>query len=64
MAKKKFNFGWKLTENYSAAAVGVLFIWLFVTGIIDGDVQKIFGSIAILAVAPFLVTFLDKKSSE
>lgn len=63
MRQGGFDFKWKLAENYGAAAVGALFIWLFVEGIVRGDSGKIAIAIVIVAVAPFLVTFLDKKSS-
>lgn len=61
--QKNFNFKWKLVENYAAAIVGALFIWLFVEGITEGQNLKLAIAILILAVAPFLVTFLDKRSS-
>jgi hypothetical protein len=58
-----FNFRWKLAENYAAATVGALFIWLLVEGIVKGDSVKLAIAIMIIGIAPFLVTFLDKKSS-
>lgn len=58
-----FDFKWKLAENYAAAAVGALFIWLVVEGIVKGDSIKLAIALSIVAIAPFLVTFLDKKSS-
>jgi hypothetical protein len=58
-----FDFKWKLVENYAAATVGALFIWLLVEGIVKGDSVKLAIAIMIVAIAPFLVTFLDKKSS-
>jgi len=58
-----FDFKWKLAENYAAAIVGALFIWLFVEGIVKADNIKLVVAISIVAIAPFLVTFLDKKSS-
>lgn len=63
MRQGAFDFKWKLVENYAAATVGALFIWLFVEGIVKGDNIKIAVAIGIVAIAPFLVTFLDKKSS-
>lgn len=63
MRQGGFDFKWKLVENYAAAAVGALFIWLFVEGIVKGDNVKLATAIMIVAIAPFLVTFLDKKSS-
>jgi hypothetical protein len=67
MAKKKsgrkiFNFKWKLVENYAAAFAGLIFIWLFVDGVVNNNVTNLTVAIIILAIAPFLVTFLDKKS--
>ena len=61
---KKFSFKWKLVENYAAAAVGGIFLWFFVDGIVNTDSTSLAIAILILAVAPFLITFLDKKSSE
>lgn len=58
-----FSFKWKLVENYVAAAFGGVFLWLFVTGIVDSNPLNFWASIVLLAVAPFLVTFIDKKSS-
>lgn len=60
---KGFDFRWKLVENYSAAIVGAVFIWLLVEGITKNDSTKLAVAIAIIAVAPFLVTFIDKKSA-
>lgn len=62
--KKGFNFRWKLAENYAAATVGAIFIWLFVEGIVNGDNIKLAVAILIVAIAPFLVTYLDKRSSQ
>lgn len=58
-----FDFKWKLVENYTAAIVGALFIWLLVEGIVRSDNIKLTIAVMIIAVAPFLVTFLDKRSS-
>lgn len=63
MRNKKFSFKWKLVENYAAAFVGLLFLWIFVSGLINNDTNQIMIAIIILIIAPFLVTFLDKKSS-
>lgn len=63
MRQGAFDFKWKLVENYAAAAVGALFIWLFVEAITQGDSAKLAASILIIAIAPFLVTFIDRKSS-
>lgn len=60
---KKFNFKWKLVENYTAAFLGLIFLWIFVSGMINNDINQIMIAIIILVIAPFLVTFLDKKSS-
>jgi hypothetical protein len=60
---KAFDFRWKLVENYVAALVGALFIWLFVEGLVRNDTTKLGIALLTVAVAPFLVTFLDKKSS-
>lgn len=59
----KFNFKWKVLENYAAAIVGVIFLWLFVDGIVNSNQMNLIVSLIIIAVAPFLVTYLDKKSS-
>jgi hypothetical protein len=61
--QKAFDFRWKLVENYAAALVGALFIWLFVEGLVKNDTTKLGVALLTVAVAPFLVTFLDKKSS-
>jgi hypothetical protein len=63
MIERAFDFKWKLVENYAAAIVGALFIWLFIEGIVKGQNFELAIAILILAVAPFLVTFLDKRSS-
>ena len=63
MHQAGFDFEWKLAENYAAAVVGALLIWLFVEGIVKADNVKLAIAILIVAIAPFLVTFLDKKSS-
>jgi len=60
---KNFSFKWKIIENYIAAGTGLIFLWLFVEGMINEDMVKIYASLIILLVAPFLVTFVDKKSS-
>lgn len=60
---KGFDFKWKLVENYCAAIVGAVFIWLLVEGVTRNDSAKLAIAIAIIAVAPFLVTFIDKKSA-
>lgn len=60
---KTFDFKWKLVENYSAATVGAIFIWLMIEGITRNDMTKLASAIVIIAVAPFLVTFVDRKSS-
>jgi hypothetical protein len=61
--KNNFSFKWKVVENYVAAAVGLAFLWLFVTGLMNSDYTRIFLSLAIIAVAPFLVAYVDKKSA-
>ena len=61
--QRAFDFKWKLVENYAAAITGAVFIWLLVDGLTKGDSAKLVIAIAIVAVAPFLVTFVDKKSS-
>ncbi len=61
--RKNFDFKWKLVENYSMAAIGGVFLWFFVNGIIGSDNVSIGIAIAILLVAPFLITYVDKKSS-
>ena len=63
MHKAGFDFKWKLAENYAAAIVGALFIWLVVEGIVKADNLKLIIAVLIIAIAPFLVTFLDRKSS-
>lgn len=62
-SNRNFNFKWKLIENYVAVVVGGIFLWLFVNGMIKSDDTSIVASIIILAIAPFLITFVDKKSS-
>lgn len=61
--QRAFDFKWKLVENYAAAITGAVFIWLLVDGLTKGDSLKLAIAIAIVAVAPFLVTFVDRKSS-
>lgn len=64
MPKGRFNFKWKLVENYGAAAFALVFLWFF----FDAFVNKSAGSAVVVvimaAVGPFLITFLDRKSSE
>lgn len=60
MDNKGFNFRWKLVENYAAATVGALFIWLFVERIVKGDNIKLAIALLIAAIEPFLVTYLDE----
>lgn len=62
MRKNGFNFKWKVVENYAAAAVGLIFLWLFVNGIVNSDQFSFLISILIIAIAPFLIAYLDKKS--
>lgn len=62
-ARSKFNFKWKLVENYTAAFLGLIFLWIFVNGLINNDFTQLGIALLIIFVAPFLVTFLDKKSS-
>lgn len=61
--RKNFDFKWKLVENYSMAAIGGVFLWFFVNGIVNSSMTDLAVSIAILSVAPFLITYVDKKSS-
>lgn len=63
MRKNKFSFRWKVVENYAAAISGIVFLWLFVTGIIESDISKILASFIIISIAPFLVAYVDKKSA-
>ena len=63
MMNKTFDFRWKLVENYSAAIVGAVFIWLLVEGLLHNDSLKLTIATAIIVIAPFLVTFLDRKSA-
>ncbi len=63
MHQTGFDFKWKLAENYATPIVGALFIWLLVDGIVKEDNFKFSIAIFIVAVAPFLITFLDRKSS-
>ena len=61
--KQNFSFKWKIVENYVAAGAGLVFLWLFVQGMIENDTTKLYASLVILLIAPFLVTYVDKKSS-
>ena len=61
--KSNFNLKWKIVENYVAAGAGLVFLWLFVSGMIENDMNKLYMSLGLLAIAPFLVTYIDKKSS-
>lgn len=60
---KNFVFKWKLVENYAAVGFGLVFLWLFVTGIVESNSSKFWASIFVILIAPFLITFIDKKSS-
>ena len=60
---KNFSFKWKLVENYAGAAVGALFMWFFVNGIVNKDDTSMLAAIVILVVAPFLISFVDRKST-
>lgn len=61
--QSNFSFRWKVVENYAAAGAGLLFMWLFVSGIVNSDMGMVALSLVIIAVAPFLVAYVDKKSA-
>ncbi len=64
MRNKSFNFRWKLVENYTAAAIGGIFLWFFIQGTVNLDNTSLMIAILMLAVAPFLITYIDRKSSQ
>ena len=61
---KKFNFKWKLVENYAAAVVGGVFLWFFIDGVVNMENTSFAIALLMLAIAPFLITYLDRKSSQ
>jgi hypothetical protein len=61
--RKNFDFRWKLVENYGAAAFCLIFLWMFVKGMVENDQTILVSSLLLLCIGPFLITFLDKKSS-
>lgn len=60
---RNFNFKWKVIENYVAAFSALAFLWFFVNGIVNKDGTYLIISLVMIAVAPLLIAFVDRKSS-
>jgi len=62
--RKKFNFMWKLTENYFNAAIVLIFSLLIIYAFVyESTIHLILAGIFGL-VCPLIATFIDKKSNE
>ena len=62
--KEKFNFMWKLTENYFNAAIVLIFSLLIIYAFVyESTIHLILAGIFGL-VCPLIATFIDKKSNE
>lgn len=62
MAKKDFNFKWKLIENYFNALMVIVFVSLILLAILSGDITYIILLVIGVIVGPFMATFIDRKS--
>ena len=61
---EKFNFKWKLTENYFNAFIVLVFSLLIIYAFVyKSTIYLILAGIFGL-LCPFIATFLDKKSHE
>jgi len=62
--KEKFNFMWKLTENYFNAIIVLIFSLLIIYAFVyNSTIHLILAGIFGL-VCPLIATFIDKKSNE
>jgi hypothetical protein len=60
--EEKFNFKWKLVENYFNALMVITFTVLIVYGIINNDAYCLVAAAVGAVAGPFIATFIDKKS--
>lgn len=62
--REKFNFKWKLIENYFNGFLVFSFTFLFAYGLVYRDKLVLMLSVIWGLIAPFIATFLDKKSQQ
>jgi uncharacterized membrane protein len=61
---EKFNFMWKLTENYFNAIIVLIFSLLIIYAFVYNSTTHLILAGIFGLVCPFIATFIDKKSNE
>jgi hypothetical protein len=61
---ERFNFRWKLIENYFNALMVIVFATLLILAFTTSEMIYVLLMVIGAVAGPFIATFIDKKSTE